>query len=137
MVTADFSAAFLVSAFHIGFGAVLEGVFHGVVVEVLVDEVTAIGASADGLSFNRPLVFHPAHLINVVNEEVAESTARSPQEAVEMLDLPLQFALIHLRITRQGKAAADPDRAAAKRAFEAMMDMGKIDIAAIEAARKA
>jgi len=33
-------------------------------------------------------------------------------------------------------AIADPDRAAAKRAFEAMMDMGKIDIAAIEAARR-
>ncbi len=33
-------------------------------------------------------------------------------------------------------ALADPDRAAAKRAFEAMMEMGKIDIAAIEAARR-
>jgi len=32
-------------------------------------------------------------------------------------------------------ALADPDRAAAKRAFEAMMEMGKIDIATIEAAR--
>jgi 2-polyprenyl-6-hydroxyphenyl methylase/3-demethylubiquinone-9 3-methyltransferase len=32
-------------------------------------------------------------------------------------------------------AIADPDRAAAKRAFEAMMPMGKIDIATIEAAR--
>jgi len=31
-------------------------------------------------------------------------------------------------------ALAHPDRAAAKRAFEAMMGMGKIDIAAIEAA---
>jgi 2-polyprenyl-6-hydroxyphenyl methylase/3-demethylubiquinone-9 3-methyltransferase len=31
-------------------------------------------------------------------------------------------------------ALADPDRAAAKRAFNAMMTMGKIDIAAIEAA---
>jgi predicted 3-demethylubiquinone-9 3-methyltransferase (glyoxalase superfamily) len=31
---------------------------------------------------------------------------------------------------------ADPDPAAAKRAFEAMMTMGKIDIAAIEAARR-
>jgi predicted 3-demethylubiquinone-9 3-methyltransferase (glyoxalase superfamily) len=31
---------------------------------------------------------------------------------------------------------ADPDRAAAKRVFEAMMEMGKIDIAKIEAARK-
>jgi 2-polyprenyl-6-hydroxyphenyl methylase/3-demethylubiquinone-9 3-methyltransferase len=33
-------------------------------------------------------------------------------------------------------AISDPDRAAAKRAFEAMMDMTKIDIAAIEAARR-
>jgi 2-polyprenyl-6-hydroxyphenyl methylase/3-demethylubiquinone-9 3-methyltransferase len=34
-------------------------------------------------------------------------------------------------------AISDPDRAAAKRAFEAMMTMGKIDVAAIEAARRA
>ena len=33
-------------------------------------------------------------------------------------------------------AYTDPDRAAAKRAFEAMMGMRKIDIAAIEAARQ-
>lgn len=33
-------------------------------------------------------------------------------------------------------AICDPDRAAAKRAFDAMMTMGKIDIAAIEAARR-
>ena len=33
-------------------------------------------------------------------------------------------------------AIADPDRAAAQRAFEAMMGMGKIDIAVIEAARR-
>ena len=33
-------------------------------------------------------------------------------------------------------AIADPDRTAAKRAFEAMMKMRKIDIAAIEAARR-
>ncbi|MDF3942087.1 VOC family protein [Achromobacter denitrificans] len=34
------------------------------------------------------------------------------------------------------EAIADPDPAAAKRAFEAMMAMGKIDIATIEAARR-
>lgn len=34
------------------------------------------------------------------------------------------------------EAISDPDGAAAKRAFDAMMDMGKIDIAAIEAARR-
>jgi 2-polyprenyl-6-hydroxyphenyl methylase/3-demethylubiquinone-9 3-methyltransferase len=33
-------------------------------------------------------------------------------------------------------AISDPDLAAAKRAFDAMMDMGKIDVAAIEAARR-
>ncbi|MGY8904007.1 MAG: VOC family protein [Burkholderiales bacterium] len=33
-------------------------------------------------------------------------------------------------------AMTDPDAAAAKRVFEAMMQMGKIDIAAIEAARR-
>jgi predicted 3-demethylubiquinone-9 3-methyltransferase (glyoxalase superfamily) len=33
-------------------------------------------------------------------------------------------------------AVTDPDRAAAKRAFDAMMGMTKIDIAAIEAARR-
>ena len=34
------------------------------------------------------------------------------------------------------EALKDPDRAASKRAFDAMMTMGKIDIAAIEAARR-
>jgi len=34
------------------------------------------------------------------------------------------------------KAVTDPDRSAAKRAFDAMMQMKKIDIAAIEAARR-
>lgn len=34
------------------------------------------------------------------------------------------------------EAVSDPDRAAAKRAFDAMMTMGNIDIAAIEAARR-
>lgn len=34
------------------------------------------------------------------------------------------------------QAITDPDRQAAKRAFEAMMRMGRIDIAAIEAARR-
>jgi len=42
------------------------------------------------------------------------------------------------QITPRALTAAftDPDRAAAKRAFDAMMTMGKIDIATIEAARR-
>ena len=42
------------------------------------------------------------------------------------------------QITPRALIAAinDPDRTAAKRAFDAMMTMGKIDIAAIEAARR-
>jgi predicted 3-demethylubiquinone-9 3-methyltransferase (glyoxalase superfamily) len=42
------------------------------------------------------------------------------------------------QITPRGliAALADPDRAAAKRAFDAMMQMRKIDIATIEAARR-
>ena len=42
------------------------------------------------------------------------------------------------QITPRALTAAinDPDRAAAKRAFNAMMEMGKIDIAGIEAARQ-
>ena len=42
------------------------------------------------------------------------------------------------QITPRARTAAitNPDRAAAKRAFEAMMEMTKIDIAAIEAARR-
>jgi 2-polyprenyl-6-hydroxyphenyl methylase/3-demethylubiquinone-9 3-methyltransferase len=35
------------------------------------------------------------------------------------------------------EAVTDPDPAAAKRAFDAMMTMRKIDIATIEAARRA
>jgi 2-polyprenyl-6-hydroxyphenyl methylase/3-demethylubiquinone-9 3-methyltransferase len=34
------------------------------------------------------------------------------------------------------QSITDPDPAAAKRAFDAMMTMGKIDIAKIEAARR-
>ncbi|HSI53722.1 MAG TPA: VOC family protein [Ramlibacter sp.] len=45
---------------------------------------------------------------------------------------------LHWQITPRvlTDAINDPDRAVAKRAFEAMMEMGKIDVAKIEAARR-
>ena len=45
----------------------------------------------------------------------------------------LSWQITPLALTQ---ALADPDPAAAQRAFEAMMQMGKIDIARIEAARR-
>jgi predicted 3-demethylubiquinone-9 3-methyltransferase (glyoxalase superfamily) len=45
----------------------------------------------------------------------------------------LSWQITPLALTQ---AITDPDPLAAKRAFEAMMQMGKIDIAAIEAARR-
>ncbi|MGY3901642.1 VOC family protein [Aeromonas lusitana] len=45
----------------------------------------------------------------------------------------LSWQITPLALTQ---ALADPDPAAARRAFEAMMQMGKIDIARIEAARR-
>lgn len=45
----------------------------------------------------------------------------------------LSWQITPLSLTQ---ALADPDPAAARRAFEAMMQMSKIDIAAIEAARR-
>ena len=45
----------------------------------------------------------------------------------------LSWQITPLALTR---AITDPDRAAAKRAFDAMMTMMKIDVAAIEAARR-
>jgi 2-polyprenyl-6-hydroxyphenyl methylase/3-demethylubiquinone-9 3-methyltransferase len=49
----------------------------------------------------------------------------------------IRFAVSTLRITHYGlEAYTDPDRAAAKRVFDAMMTMTKIDIEKIEAARR-
>ena len=52
---------------------------------------------------------------------------------LEHLSLDLSWQITPIALT---KAIADPDPAAAKRAFDAMMRMKKIDIATIEAARR-
>jgi 2-polyprenyl-6-hydroxyphenyl methylase/3-demethylubiquinone-9 3-methyltransferase len=45
----------------------------------------------------------------------------------------LSWQITPIALTR---AITDPDRAAAKRAFDAMMEMRKIDVAAIERAHR-
>ena len=44
--------------------------------------------------------------------------------------------MMSLQLHALTQAITDPDPAAAKRAFDAMMEMRKIDIATIEAARR-
>ena len=50
-------------------------------------------AATESLGFDRPRVFHPAALVDLVNVEVAEESAAGPEEAVESLDLEHDFAL--------------------------------------------
>ena len=52
---------------------------------------------------------------------------------LEHLSLDLSWQITPIALT---KAIADPDPAAAKRTFDAMMRMKKIDIATIDAARR-
>ena len=73
-------------------GAVGEGVFDRVGVEVLVDVVAAVAAGARALGRDRPGVLHPAALVDVVDQEVAEAAAAGPEEPVEPLDLVQQLA---------------------------------------------
>ena len=77
----------------------------GVGVEVLVDVVAAVVAAAGGLGLDRPGVLHPAALVDVVDEEVAERAAAGPQEAVEPLDLVQQLADV---VRASGSANAEP-----------------------------
>ena len=80
------------AAFRNSLRAVGEGVLDRVGVEVLIDVVAAVVPAAAGLGLDRPGVLHPAALVDVVDEEVAEAAAAGPQEAVEPLDLVQQLA---------------------------------------------
>ncbi len=71
--------------------AVGEGVFHRVVVEVLVDLVAAEMPAARGLGGNRERVLHPAAFIDVVDQEIAVTAAAGPKEGMEAFDLPKQL----------------------------------------------
>src|ERR1039458_3155694 len=49
-------------------------------------------ASAQGLRLDRPGVFHPAAMVNVMDVKIVETPAAGPDETVEVLNLPEQFA---------------------------------------------
>ena len=85
------NAAVVAPAIHDELGAVGEGVFNRVVVEVLVHVIAAIMAAAQRLGLDRPGVLHPAEMIDVVDVKVAVAPAAGPEEAVEVLNLPEQF----------------------------------------------
>ena len=91
-------------------GSVREGVLHRVGIKVLVDPRFAAGggpdsAAADAVALHGPGVFEPAKVVDVVDVEIAEGTARGPQEAVEPGDLPEQ--LVGLAGPGLGEGGAD------------------------------
>src|SRR6185437_481954 len=75
------------AAFQQQLGAVAEGIFDGIHVEVLIDAVAAIVPADGAARFDRPGVLHPAALVDVVDVEIAVATAAGPQERVETLYL--------------------------------------------------
>ncbi|MBN8487457.1 MAG: VOC family protein [Burkholderiales bacterium] len=111
--------------------------------QVLTVEFTVLGIPCLGL--NGGPAFHPteAFSFQVLTEDQAE-TDRLWNAIIDHGGQPsacgwckdrwgLSWQITPRALT---EAIADPDPAAAKRAFEAMMTMAKIDIAAIEAARR-
>src|SRR5579862_7731908 len=73
-------------------GAVGEGEFSGIGVEVLVDVVAAIVAAAVGFGADRPGVFHPATFVDVMDQEIAIRPAAGPDERMESSNLVKQLA---------------------------------------------
>lgn len=61
-----------VSPMEIEFGFVRKSVFNGVVVEILVDFVTAVMSPPLSLAFDGPHALHPAAFVDVMNKEIAE-----------------------------------------------------------------
>src|SRR6186997_3203110 len=77
--------------------AVGERVFCRIRIEILVHVGDAFGtlavmAATQRLGFDRPGVLHPAEVIDMVDVKVAVASAARPKEAVEVLNLPKQFA---------------------------------------------
>src|SRR5262249_60613153 len=72
--------------------AIGEAVLDRVGVEVLVDAVAPIAPRPGALGRAGPGVFHPATLVDVVDQEVAEAAAAGPEEPVELPDLVQELA---------------------------------------------
>jgi 2-polyprenyl-6-hydroxyphenyl methylase/3-demethylubiquinone-9 3-methyltransferase len=111
--------------------------------DVLTVEFTVLGTPCLGLNGGPAFPHTEAFSFQVATEDQAETdrywdalVGNGGQESEcgwcrDKWGLSWQITPVAL-----ARAIADPDRAAAKRAFEAMMTMRKIDVAAIEAARR-
>ncbi len=111
--------------------------------DVLTVEFTVLGIPCLGLNGGPAFRHNEAFSFQVATEDQAETdrywnaiVGNGGQESAcgwckDKWGLSWQITPIALT-----QAITDPDAAAAKRAFDAMMGMGKIDIAAIEAARR-
>jgi 2-polyprenyl-6-hydroxyphenyl methylase/3-demethylubiquinone-9 3-methyltransferase len=111
--------------------------------DVLTVEFTVLGIPCLGLN-GGPAVQHSwAFSFQVATEDQAETdrywnaiVGNSGQESACGWCTDQWGIAWQITPTALTRAITDPDRAAAKRAFDAMMTMRKIDIAAIEAARR-
>ena len=111
--------------------------------QVLTVEFTVVGVPCVGLNGGPMFQHNEAFSFQIQTEDQAETdrywnaiVGNGGEESAcgwckDKWGLSWQITPITLT-----KAITDPDRAAAKRAFNAMMEMGKIDIAKIEAARR-
>jgi predicted 3-demethylubiquinone-9 3-methyltransferase (glyoxalase superfamily) len=111
--------------------------------DVLTVEFTVMGVACLGLNGGPAFTHNEAFSFQVATADQAETdrywnaiVGNGGQESAcgwckDKWGLSWQITPIALT-----KAVTDPDTAAAKRAFDAMMQMKKIDIAAIEAARR-
>jgi len=111
--------------------------------DVLTVEFTVMGIPCLGLNGGPEIRHNEAFSFQVATDDQAETdrywdaiVGNGGQENVcgwckDKWGLSWQITPVALT-----KAITDPDPAVARRAFEAMMQMGKIDIATIEAARR-
>lgn len=111
--------------------------------DVLTVEFTVCGIPCVGLNGGPQVTHNEAFSFQISTEDQAETdrlwdaiVGNGGQESV--CGWCKDKWGIHWQITPRVllEAVSDPDRSAAKRAFTAMMSMRKIDIAAIEAARR-